>query len=162
MSKVFASRGNRTYQRNLISNIGEVLNQEEYAGPQVETTGLLGFAVKGADVYLAYPDRVLVAKSDTTLIYLMPYTLHGDVQPDQVKFWLKDNLLTYANDTLFIRFKLPGAGAVVQRRHTVSNSLLSAPNAGYRERANTATNGRIFFRKTPRMPSHISAETTSM
>ncbi len=159
MSKVGASRGNRTYQRNLISNIGEVLNQEEYTGPQVETTGLLGFAVKGADVYLAYPDRVLVAKSDTTLICPMPYTLPGDVQPDQVKFWLKENLLTYANDTLFIRFKLPGAagGSVVQETAYGEQPVAFSPQMlATRERSNAATDGRIFFRETPNAITHFS------
>lgn len=154
MSKAFASRSNRYYQRNNYrSNVGEALELVEPDNwPPVEMTGLLGFAVKGADIYLAYPDRVLVTNADTTFVCPMPYTLPADVRPDQVKFWPSDQLLTYANDTLFTRFRLPasGSGAVVQEASYGEQLVAFHPQMLVTlELSGDPTKERIFFRDSP-------------
>lgn len=149
-------RSGRFYQRNYQSNIAEMPEAADgITWPEVDTYGLLAFGVQDSSVYLAYVDRVLVLRPDTTLVCPMPYTLPADSRPAQVKFWLKDQLLTYANDTLFVRFRLPaaGRGSVVQEMGFGERLLAFSPQLTV---TREPFKSRLFFRENQSAISHFS------
>lgn len=164
LSKAFGTRtSNRAYQQqrnSYKSNLAETLSPIEIARwPEVDMSGLLGFAVKGSKAYLAYPDRVLVTEADTAIACPMPYTLPADARPEQLRFWLREQLLTYANDTLFIRFQLPasGSGPVIQQMGYGEQLVAFGPQLLVtRERTGDLSTSRAFFRENLSDISHFS------
>ncbi|HNG88759.1 MAG TPA: WD40 repeat domain-containing protein, partial [Saprospiraceae bacterium] len=162
LARAFGTRGGKYVQRNMRNGgSGDFLSGSgAYEWDNIDPVGLLGFGVKNDRLYLAYTDQVLVLRhdADTAAALRMPYALPDDTGADQVRLWLNDRLLTYANDTLFVQFRLPAAdtGAITQASAYAERAVAHNPRMLVtRELARDATRSRAFFREMPDEVAHF-------